>query len=158
MMVRNELDVHSPVIEPEGVIPRRYTGDGENLSPPLEWSGVPAEAKELALIVEDPDAPGPEPFAHWVVCHIPPGITRLEEGASSGALPEGAVEGRNSFRKDGYGGPAPPPGKPHHYHFRVLALDAPLTADAGVDRRTLLEEAEGHVIAQGDLVGTYARK
>jgi Raf kinase inhibitor-like YbhB/YbcL family protein len=155
---KRELKVRSSVFERNASIPKRYTGDGENLSPPLEWMGAPEETRELAVIVDDPDAPGSEPFAHWVICHIPPATTSLSGGASRGGLPRGTTEGRNSFKGEGYGGPAPPPGKAHHYHFHVYALDTPIVAKGDVDRGTLLREMKGHILAEGDLVGTYERR
>jgi Raf kinase inhibitor-like YbhB/YbcL family protein len=158
-----EMKVRSPAFASDQPIPKRYTADGENISPPLEWSGVPHGTKEVAVIVDDPDAPSAQPFAHWLMYHIPPDTTRIPEGASphngdgEGLLPVGVVQGRNSFRSAGYGGPAPPRGNPHHYHFAVYALDAPLDVDANADRETVLESMQGHVLAKGELVGTYQR-
>ena len=135
-------------------VPRKYTGDGEDRSPPLTWSGVPAAAKELALIVDDPDAPSDEPWVHWVICKIPPDAKGLAEGD-----PAGALQGKNSFGNVGYGGPSPPQGHgTHHYHFKLYALDAALDVQPGLDKKALLSAMSGHIIAQGELMGTYERK
>lgn len=145
-------------------IPRRYTGDGEDVSPPLAWEGVPAETKELALVCDDPDAPTPQPWVHWVLYEIPADVSRLPEGLPRRAVlasPIAALQGCNSWPKGatvGYRGPAPPPGHgTHHYRFRLYALDAPLTAPAGLDKAALLELIEGHVLAEAEMVGTYRR-
>ncbi len=145
-------------------IPRKYTGDGQDVSPPLSWSGVPEGAKELALICDDPDAPTAEPWVHWVLYKIPPTVTSLPEGLPKVAKlsePAGALQGKNSWPSGqtiGYRGPAPPPGHgTHHYHFKIYALDTELDLPAGVDKKTLEKAMEGHVIGQGELVGTYSR-
>lgn len=156
-MVAATLKIQSPAFAADADIPRRYTADGENLSPPLEWSGVPQNAKELALVVDDPDAPTGEPFAHWLLFGIPPETTRLSEAAASkDEVP--AAQGRNSFDTLGYRGPSPPPGdRPHHYRFNLYALDAPLDLKPGANRNAVLKAIEGHVLARGELVGTYGR-
>jgi Raf kinase inhibitor-like YbhB/YbcL family protein len=139
-------------------IPPEFTCDGDNVSPPLRWDGAPEGAKAFVLIVDDPDAPGGT-FDHWLVYDIPPGIASLEQAASpGGALPAGARQGRNGFGKSGYGGPCPPKGGPHHYVFRIFAVDAPLGLEAGARSRQLLEAMQGHVLAQGQLVGLYQRR
>jgi Raf kinase inhibitor-like YbhB/YbcL family protein len=142
-------------------IPRRHSGDGEDLSPPLSWSGVPAAAKELALIVDDPDAPTEDPWVHWVVYKIPPATTALAEGVARDArlaAPASGVQGKNSWNAVGYRGPAPPKGHGvHHYHFKLYALDAPLDLKAGADKKALLAAMAGHVLAEGRLIGTYQR-
>jgi Raf kinase inhibitor-like YbhB/YbcL family protein len=145
--------VSSPAFEAGGAIPRRYTGEGEDVSPPLEWSGLPEGTREVALICDDPDAPMPEPFVHWVVYKISANSTRLPEGNT-----EGALEGRNSFARMGYGGPMPPEGHgTHHYYFKIYALDAQLDATPGLAKDQLLAAIEGHVLDEGELVGTYER-
>jgi Raf kinase inhibitor-like YbhB/YbcL family protein len=155
------IQVTSDAFGPAEPIPRKYTEDGQDVSPPLKWSNVPARAKELALIMDDPDAPRPEPFVHWVIYKIPAGAAGLPEGIPPEVklkAPAGALQGRNSFKKIGYGGPAPPPGHgTHHYHFRVYALDQPLEVQGGLDKKGLLSAMSGHVIDQGELVGTYER-
>jgi Raf kinase inhibitor-like YbhB/YbcL family protein len=144
-------------------IPKKYTGEGQDVSPAISWSGVPAGTKELALICDDPDAPTDEPWVHWVIYKIPASLTGLPEGLPREARSKniaGALQGRNSWPKDnvGYRGPMPPVGHgPHHYYFRVYALDAPLTVEPGLDKRTLLEQIEGHVLDEGVLMGTYQR-
>lgn len=144
------------------LIPRKHTGDGEDASPPLAWSGAPAGTKEFALIVDDPDAPTPEPWVHWVLYKIPAGSVSLPEKVAPALrpnIPRGAVQGQNSWPKGiGYRGPAPPKGHgTHHYHFRLYALDAELSVEPGLDKRSLLVAMKGHVLAEGELVGTYQR-
>jgi Raf kinase inhibitor-like YbhB/YbcL family protein len=132
-------------------IPPRYTCDGEDLSPPLEWTEPPAGTRSLALCVDDPDA-GRYPFTHWLARALPPHAGVLAEGE---AAPR---EGRNDFGAPGYRGPCPPSGKPHRYVFRLLALDDEPELEEGVDRRRSFDEAAGeHVLASAELIGTYAR-
>lgn len=146
-------------------IPKRHTGDGDDLSPPLRWSGVPSETKQMALICDDPDAPTDQPWVHWVIYQLPPDLAGLPEGVAASPRLEqpaaGILQGRNSWpsgRTIGYRGPAPPPGHGvHHYHFKLYALDQPLDLQPGVDKATLLRAMEGHILAQGELVGTYSR-
>ncbi len=142
-------------------IPTKYTGDGEEISPPLSWSSLPKSAKELALICDDPDAPTPEPWVHWVIYKISPDSKSLPERVArteSPAEPKGAVQGRNSWGKIGYGGPAPPRGHGvHHYHFKLYALDAPLSVSSSLDKKGLLAAMKDHILAQGELIGTYQR-
>jgi hypothetical protein len=147
------IDVTSSAFGAGKQIPKEYTGEGKDMSPPLAWSGVPPETKELALICDDPDAPMAEPFVHWVLYKIPAGTESLPEGSSAGA-----VEGANGFGNVGYGGPMPPPGHgTHHYHFRVYALDRPVDLKPGAGKSELLNAMQGNIIAQGELVGTYER-
>lgn len=159
--VEMTITIVSPSFEEGSPLPRRHTGDGEDVSPALAWSGIPSEARELALVVDDPDAPRSEPWVHWVVYSIPPDISGLAEGAGSSAaaaLPEGAQQGRNDFGDAGYGGPAPPKGHgTHHYHFVLYALDERLEAPPGLDKAGLLAAMEGHILARGELIGTYER-
>jgi Raf kinase inhibitor-like YbhB/YbcL family protein len=142
-------------------IPRRHTEDGEDRSPPLTWSGLPEGTKELALIVDDPDAPRTEPWVHWVLYNIPADIGTLTEGipqAPTLDVPPGATQGQNSWGTDGYRGPAPPQGHgTHHYHFHLYALDAPLRAAQGLDKAGLQKTMQGHVLAEAELIGTYER-
>ncbi len=142
-------------------IPQQYTGEGADLSPPLSWSAPPEGTRELALICDDPDAPAGT-WTHWVLYRIPATVTELPEGLGKTALHEGelagVVEGKNSFGSTGYGGPMPPPGDgPHRYFFRLYALDNRPELQSGADRETLLEAAEGHILAVGQLMGTYER-
>jgi Raf kinase inhibitor-like YbhB/YbcL family protein len=139
----------SAVTEGEA-IDSRYTCDGEDVSPALAWEGVPEEAAELALVVEDPDAPGGT-FTHWLVYGLDPGETQLPEGA------EPALQGTNDFGRVGYGGPCPPGGETHRYAFRLLALDQALDLEEGASRDDLLGAVEGHVLAEATLTAPYTR-
>ena len=145
-------------------IPKKFSVEGDNVSPPLEWSGVPEGTKELALICDDPHAPGNEPWVHWVIYKIPATAKGLPEGVPKKTRlkePVGALQGKNSWpegKNIGYGGPLPPPGDGvHHYHFKLYALDAPLPDEPGMDKKTLLEKIKGHVLAEEELMGTYER-
>jgi Raf kinase inhibitor-like YbhB/YbcL family protein len=143
------IKVFSSAFEPNRTIPRKYTCDGENINPPLEFEGIPEEAESLVLIVDDPDAPM-KPFTHWIVWNIEP-IAKIEEDSIPG------VEGINDFRKIGYGGPCPPSGA-HRYFFRVYALNRQLELKAGAGRKELESEMIGHFIAEGELMGKYSKK
>jgi Raf kinase inhibitor-like YbhB/YbcL family protein len=151
----------SDAIAPGAAVPRKHTGDGQDLSPPLRWNGLPAGAKELALVCDDPDAPTPEPWVHWVIYKIPAAATSLPEGVppvEKPPAPAGALQGRNTFGKIGYGGPAPPRGHGvHHYQFRLYALDTPLDLRPGLDKKALLAAMAGHILEESELVGTYER-
>jgi Raf kinase inhibitor-like YbhB/YbcL family protein len=155
--------VESPTLQSGTTIPRDYTADGRNVSPPLTWRNVPAEAKELALVLEDPDAGNPPPFVHWVVYKIPASANGVPEGISidpTAPMPAeiaGAIQGVSGFRRPIYRGPAPPPGKPHHYHFVVYALDANLDLKPGLNRADLRAAIQGHIIGRGELVAIYER-
>lgn len=155
------LVIQSPAFGNNETIPRRFTADGEDVSPRLTWSGVPEAVRELALICDDPDAPTPEPWVHWVIYKIPARTAGLPENVAGLEVlvePEGVLQGKNSWGRTGYGGPAPPRGHGvHHYHFKLYALDTALDAAPGLDKRRLLTAMQGHIIAQGELVGTYQR-
>ncbi len=155
------LTLESTAFPHNQAIPRKYTGDGQDISPPLSWSDPPPGTHELALLVDDPDAPTPEPWVHWVLYKIPPELTALPEGVAPSlrvSQPGGLWQGKNSWGKVGYGGPAPPRGHGlHHYHFKLYALDKPLTLDPGEGKAALLGALAGHVIAEGELIGTYQR-
>jgi Raf kinase inhibitor-like YbhB/YbcL family protein len=134
-------------------IPKRHTGEGPDRSPPLAWTGLPPDARELALICDDPDAPRPTPWVHWVLYGLPPTTTELKEGQKGMG-----VDGVNDFGKSGYGGPMPPKGHGvHRYFFRLYALDKPLDATPGWTKDRLLTEMKGHILEQAELVGTYQR-
>lgn len=149
--------VSSEAFEHEGEIPRRYTCDGENLSPPLSWVPLPGDTKSVALIVDDPDAPSGV-FTHWVLFNLPPDVTELPEGLPGrDKLENGALQGQNGFQKTGYGGPCPPKGSPHHYYFTVYALDSVVNVQAGASKIELLDAMSGHVLGRGRLVGVYER-
>jgi Raf kinase inhibitor-like YbhB/YbcL family protein len=144
-----------------GEIPVVHTCEGADTSPALEWSGVPAGTRSLALVVDDPDAPDPKAprmtYVHWVLYNIPPTATRLPEGAARGGLPPGTREGTNDWKRTGYGGPCPPIGR-HRYFHKLYALDVDLP-DLGTPTKAQLEKAmEGHVLAKAELIGTYQKK
>jgi len=152
------LTITSTAFKNGEYIPRRYSGEGDDVSPPLCWDGIPPGTAALALIVHDPDAPGPEGFTHWIICNLPPSVSGLPEGVSRiERLDNGAVQGRNDGRSTGYMGPYPPPGRVHHYHFNLYALDRPLNLTRGAGRRQVLVIMQGHVLAEADLVGLYRR-
>lgn len=141
-------------------IPPKYTCEGDDRSPPLSWSGVPAGTKSLALVVDDPDAPDPAAprmtWVHWVLYNVAPDTAALAEGASSTALPRDAVEGPNDFKKVRYGGPCPPIGR-HRYFHKLYALDVVLPAGKPLDKPALEAAMRGHVLAQAELIGTYRK-
>lgn len=153
------ITLTSSAFAANGEIPARFTCDGAGVSPPLAWSGVPANAKSLALIVDDPDAPDPAApkttWTHWVVYDMPPSATGLREGAASGGLPAGARTGLNDWKKAEFGGACPPVGR-HRYFHELYALDTTLTLSAPT-RQELEDAMRGHVLARGELVGTYRR-
>ncbi len=145
-----------------GEIPSRFTCEGSDVSPPLAWTGVPAGAKSLALIVDDPDAPDPKApqrtFVHWVLYNIPSGAKTLPEDArdENSGLPHGTRRGTNDWRKMGYGGPCPPIGR-HRYFFKLYALDTVFVALVAATKAELEQAMEGHVLEFAELVGTYEK-
>ncbi len=153
--------IQSSAFTANTVIPKRYTEDGADVSPALAWVGGPAEVREYALIVDDPDAPTAQPWVHWVLYKIPAAAAALPEGMPKDKRLTGpiqALQGLNSWNSVGYRGPAPPRGHGiHHYHFRLYALDAQLELAAGLDKASLLRAMEGHILAQTELIGTYQR-
>jgi len=158
------ITVTSTTLKPNETMPVDHTADGMNYSPALMWSGAPATTKQFALVCDDPDVPMPGGFVHWVVYKIP-GTARglpaeLPMDAALTAPPEiaGTIQGLSGFRRAGYRGPAPPPGKPHHYTFTVYALDAEVPLAEGLNRNQLMEAIKGHIIGQGSLVAIYERK
>jgi len=151
------LHLSSTAFSADETIPKRNTCDGADQSPPLAWSGAPSGTQSYALIVEDPDAPGGT-FVHWVIYRIPATSAELAAGVPHQAeLASGARQGRNSFRRVGYGGPCPPAGPPHHYHFRLYALNAPIDLTPGASVSELRAAMNGHVLDETDLVGLYGR-
>ena len=139
-------------------IPEKHAFENQNLSPALQWAGVPPPAKSLALICDDPDAPMGT-WVHWVLYDLPTTTTGLAEGvAKSPELANGAKQGMNDYQRSGYGGPCPPPGKPHRYFFKLYALDTLTGLKPGASKKDLLKAMEGHVLAEGQLLGTYQRK
>ena len=153
---RMELKLESAAFKEGQAIPKQFTCDGVNISPPLEWSGVPKSAKTLAIICDDPDAPSGT-FVHWVLYNLPSADMGLIENApATEKLAGGGMQGKNDFGKTGYGGPCPPSGA-HRYFYKLYALDAELDLKAGAMKSELLKAMEGHVVAQGQLMGTYSR-
>jgi len=139
-------------------IPARYTCDGSDISPPLQWTNVPASAKSFALIADDPDAPVGT-WVHWVLYDLPPSAAELSESVpKTQSIASGAKQGLNDFRRPGYGGPCPPPGKPHRYFFKLYALDTVTELKPGATKNDLLKAMEGHIVAEGQLMGTYQRR
>jgi Raf kinase inhibitor-like YbhB/YbcL family protein len=138
-------------------IPRRYTCDGEDISPPLQWSDPPAGTQSFALTFDDPDAPAGT-WTHWALYNIPADASALPEGVPADAeLPDGSLNGENSWRRMGYGGPCPPGGT-HRYVFHLYALDTALDLEAGAGEKQLLQAMEGHILAQAELMGPYTRQ
>jgi len=150
----------SPAFSSNGSIPARYTCEGADLSPPLEWSGAPGNAKSFALIVDDPDAPDPAApkmvYVHWVVYNIPAGTTKLAENAARSGLPGGARQGINDWKKQTYGGPCPPIGR-HRYFHKLYALDTELTGLSDPTKAQLEAAMKGHIVATAELIGTYLK-
>jgi Raf kinase inhibitor-like YbhB/YbcL family protein len=154
------FSLRSASFQHEAAIPAKHTCQGDDTAPPLAWSGAPAGTKSFALIVDDPDAPDPRAprtvWSHWVIYNLPAATSALPEGATSGDLPPGTLEGVNDFGKTGYGGPCPPIGR-HRYFHKLYALDVVL-ADLGRPSKAALEKAmQGHVLGEAQLVGTYQK-
>jgi len=153
--------IKSPSFMQDGMIPARHTCDGRNVSPALTWAGIPADAKSLALIVDDPDAPDPASpkmtWVHWVLYNIPPDASGLTEGVAAKDLPAGTLQGVNDWQRIAYGGPCPPIGK-HRYFFKLYALDTVLP-DLKHPTKAVLEKAmQGHVLARSELIGLYQQQ
>jgi Raf kinase inhibitor-like YbhB/YbcL family protein len=152
--------LQSSAFTEQGSIPKRYTCDGENVSPPLSWSDLPANTKSLVLIVDDPDAPDPAApkmtWVHWLLYNIPPTATQLPEAVSASTLPKGTLQGKNDWKKIGYGGPCPPIGQ-HRYIHKLYALNNVLP-DLNEPNKARLEQVMGgHILAHYQLIGTYQR-
>ena len=159
-VIEMTLEITSQAFSNNEEIPTKYTCDNKDISPALEWSGLPVGTKSLALIVDDPDAPDPAApkmtWVHWVLYNIPPSATGLPEAVKSQDLPKGTKEGLNDWKRTGYGGPCPPIGR-HRYFHKLYALDAVLP-DLGKPTKKDLEKAmDGHILARATLVGTYQR-
>lgn len=161
MAASAELLVRSDAFARMSAIPSKYSADEQQISPPLSWSTRPEGTKSLALVVEDPDAPTPHPFVHWLLYNIPADLRGLPEDVRHeeiAAAARGAMQGKNSTLKIGWAGMAPPKGDtPHHYHFQLFALDRTLDLAPGVGRTALFDAMAGHVVGRGNLVGTYQR-
>jgi len=154
------LSLSSPAFQPGGEIPAKYTCDGQDISPELAWQGVPAGAKSLALIVDDPDAPDPAApkmtWVHWVLYDMPPTATGLPRAVEPAGLPVGTRQGRNDWGRTGFGGPCPPVGR-HRYLHKLYALDVVLGDLGGPNKEHLLQAMDGHILARAELIGTYQR-
>lgn len=153
------LKIESPAFAAGGEIPIRYTGEGEDLSPPLLWSGVPSGTKSLALIVDDPDAPDPAApkmvWVHWVLYNLPPSVPGLSKGVKM--FPAGTGGGLNDWKRTGYGGPLPPIGR-HRYFHKLYALDTTLDLADAPTKAELEKAMRGHILAEATLIGTYQAK
>ena len=155
---KDHMQLTSTAFAEGAAIPANYTCDARNVSPPLRWSGVPAGGKSLALIADDPDAPVGT-WVHWVLYDLAPTVNELPEDlAKSQYAAGGAKQGLNDFRQLGYGGPCPPHGKPHRYFFKLYALDVLLDLKPGLTKKDIENAMEKHILARGQLMGTYQRK
>ena len=149
------LTISSPAFAQGQTIPPQYTCQGKDISPPLTWSQIPNGSQSLALIMDDPDAPIGI-WVHWVLYNLPPTLSGLPENASASAQLQG-THGINSWKRNNYGGPCPPPGKPHRYFFKLYALDLPPTLPASLSADQLSVKMQGHILASGEWMGTYQR-
>ena len=150
------ISISAEAFQSGGAIPEEYTCDGSDVSPALSWRGIPANAKSIALIMDDPDAPMGT-FVHWVLFNIPPGTAKLPRGVPKNrTLNDGSSQGITDFGRTGYGGPCPPGGT-HRYYFRLYALDTMLDLQPGSSRKQLENAMKGHILAQGELMGKYER-
>jgi Raf kinase inhibitor-like YbhB/YbcL family protein len=159
------ITVTSPTIKANETIPVDHTADGKNYSPAISWIGAPANTRQFALVYDDPDVVfGGQTFVHWVVYKIPgtakglPGELPMDAVLTTPAEIAGSIQGLSGFKRAGYRGPAPPPGKPHHYTWTVYALDAELPLEPGLNRNQLMDAIKAHIIGQGSLVAIYERK
>ncbi len=158
-----EIKVTSSAFVQGERIPKQFTGQGQDASPPIAWSEVPEGTKELALICDDPDAPTAEPWVHWVIYKIPADTKELPTGVPKTSRlksPPGSLQGKNSWTDGqtiGYRGPMPPPGAVHHYYFTLYALNVKLVAEPGLTKTALLQDMQDHIVGRGQLMGTYER-
>lgn len=154
------LTINSPAFAAGGSIPAKYTCEGQDVSPALTWTGVPAGAKSVALVVDDPDAPDPAApkrvYVHWVLYNIPATAAGLPEAVAASALPAGTREGTNDWNRTGYGGPCPPVGR-HRYFFKLYALDAELPDLGNPTKAELLKAMQGHILEHAEKIGTYQK-
>jgi Raf kinase inhibitor-like YbhB/YbcL family protein len=151
------MQLTSSAFEEGATIPKEFTGDGQDTSPPLQWGGAPEGVKSFALICDDPDAPRGT-WVHWVLWSLPADQHELPAGVpAKPSRPGGARQGKNDFGNPGYGGPAPPRGKPHRYFFKLYALDTTLDLPEGATKQQLEQAMKGHILASGQLMGKYAR-
>jgi len=145
------IEMKSAAFDEGGTIPEKHTCEAADLSPPLSWDGVPGNAQSLVLIADDPDAPAGT-WVHWVLFNIPSGTSHLPEDVSGVG-----TEGKNDFNRTGYGGPCPPPGSPHRYFFKLYALDTTLDLSSEARKKDVVQAMEGHILAQGQLMGKFSR-
>lgn len=151
------IELTSTAFQPGETIPKQHTGDGADQSPPLRWSEPPKGTQSLALICDDPDAPRGT-WVHWVLFNLPAQARELNESVpTTESLSNGGKQGKNDFGNIGYGGPAPPRGKPHRYFFKLYALDVALDLPAGATKAQLVDAMTAHILAVGQLVGKYQR-
>jgi len=151
-----KMKISSAAFQNGGPIPSKYTCDGANVSPPLQWSGLPQNAKTVVLICDDPDAPA-KTWVHWVVYDLPANVTTLPEAVPAVERPPvGGKQGKNDFGKTGYGGPCPPGGT-HRYFFKLYAIDTETSLEPATSKDQVLKAIEGHILAQGEFIGTYKR-
>ncbi len=150
------IEVTSSAFKEGEAIPAKYTCDGENISPPLSWSGIPEKTKSIALIADDPDAPG-KTWVHWVLFNLPPDTTSLEENIPGDKeLKNGSKQGVTDFGDHGYGGPCPPGGT-HRYNFKIYALDEVIEHSSNIKKQDLIDTMDGHILEEGQLMGKYSR-
>ena len=154
--LQSKFSISTSSFHPDGDIPARFTCSGDNLSPALAWTDPPSGTQSLALIVDDPDAPGGV-FTHWVLYDLAASARQLPEGTQMKADPEGGRQGSNGFDKTGYGGPCPPPGHVHRYYFRLYALDSKLGLPPGASKSAVEKAMKGHVLAQAEVMGKFKR-
>ena len=151
------MKIESPAFSNGQPIPQKFTCQGADVSPALSWSGAPDNTKSFALIVDDPDAPVGT-WVHWVLYDLPADTRSLPENVAKSEHAQNGVQGINDFKKIGYGGPCPPPGKAHRYFFKLYALDTPLKLKPGATKQDLEKAIKGHILAQAELMGTYQRR
>ena len=152
------ITITSPAFTQGSPIPAKYTCDGQDVSPPLKWSGMPAGTLGLVLICDDPDAPAGT-WVHWILYNLPPMPTELTERVpAEEVLTDGTRQGLNDFKRVGYGGPCPPRGKPHRYSFKLYALDVELDLKPKASKAQVVAAMQGHILAEGELMGTYQRR
>jgi Raf kinase inhibitor-like YbhB/YbcL family protein len=158
LLTHTKMKITSTAFLNDSTIPQKFTCQGEDISPALTWTGAPAEAQSFALLCEDPDAPGGT-YIHWVIYNIPATERGLPENfPKRDKLPNGTRQGVNDFKQMGYGGPCPPPGKAHRYYFKLYALDAQINIPGEATRDQLLNAMHGHILAEGETMGTYQKK
>jgi hypothetical protein len=156
-ILMEQISISSDAFKAGSSIPVEHTCDGEDRSPALSWDAAPAGTRSIALIVDDPDAPG-KTWVHWVIYNIPANTTGLPGAVPKNkTLDDGSLQGKNDFGRIGYNGPCPPPGKPHRYFFKVYALDTTLSLKSGATKSQLETAMSGHILAQGEMIGKYGR-